>query len=79
MALLNTAATSAATVATPNARSASPIACGAPGAASHSAAQPARRTRPEAAIHGFFGPVASAMLPSAGESTASANPAIAVA
>ena len=36
-------------------------------------------TSPHAAIHGFFGPVASAMEPSTGERTASTSPAAAVA
>ena len=79
MALLNTAATSTATVPKAKPTSAIAMACDCPGAAYQSAKDAANSTRPQVAIHGFFGPVASAIEPSTGERTASTNPAAAVA
>jgi hypothetical protein len=78
-ALLNTAATSIATVPIAKAASASAIAFGAPGAAYQSVAEALATTSAQAAIQGFFGPVASVMLPRTGDSSASDSPAAAVA
>jgi hypothetical protein len=77
--LLNTAAISTATVPIANAIKASGTAAGSPGTANQSTAQASEATRPLAAIQGFFGPAASATLPSAGERKASPSPAAAVA
>jgi hypothetical protein len=52
---------------------------GCPGAANQSARHATNSTRPQAAIQGFFGPVASAMEPSTGDRMASTKPAAAVA
>src|SRR4051794_38636548 len=79
MALLNTAATSTATVPTAKATSAIGTPCAEPGAANHNAADESASTRPQAAIHGFFGPLASAMAPRTGDRPASTSPATAVA
>src|SRR5919107_3967237 len=79
MALLNTAATSTATVPTAKPTSATATACGAPGAACQRTQDETKSTAPQAAIQGFFGPVASAIEPRTGDRTASASPAAAVA
>jgi hypothetical protein len=79
MALLNTAATSTATVPKAKPTRATAMAWGCPGAAYHSAKEAMNSTRPHAAIQGFFGPVASAMEPSTGDRMASTSPAAAVA
>jgi hypothetical protein len=79
MALLNTVANSAPIVPTMKPARAMPIAAGSPGRANHSSVQPAMSSAPKAAIHGFLGPVASAMAPSAGEVSAMASPAAPVA
>ena len=51
----------------------------APGVANQSSAQAAARIARQAAIQGFFGPVASARLPASGDRRASPIPAAAVA
>jgi hypothetical protein len=79
MALLNTAATSTATVARAKPTRARAIAWDPPGAAYHRAREAMKNTSPQDAIQGFFGPVESAMEPSTGERQASASPAAAVA
>ena len=79
MELLNTAATSTAIVPMAKQTRASGIARGCPGAANHRPTEATKRMAPQAAIHGFFGPAASAMAPSTGDRNASASPASAVA
>jgi hypothetical protein len=79
MALLNTAATSTATVLSAKPMRATMMAWGCSGAAYHSAKDAMNSTRPQDAIQGFFGPVASAMEPSTGDRMASTSPAAAVA
>ncbi len=80
MALLNTAATSTATVPTANPASAMGMRVG-PGRAPRTRGRTddANRTRPQTAIQGFFGPVASATEPSTGDRKARIRPAAAVA
>src|SRR3954463_3075312 len=79
IALLNTADISAAIAPIANAPSASGMAPGRCGSAHQSATQDAASIAEHTAMYGFFGPVASATLPSRGDSTARTRPAPAVA
>ena len=79
IALLNTVANSTPMVAMPSARSSGGMTLGSPGLPIHIRLDPITSSAPNAAIHGLRRPLASAMAPSTGDSSAISNPAAAVA
>ena len=79
IALLKTVANSTPMVATTNASSSGGITPGSPGLPNHIRPEPITSSAPNAAIHGLRRPLASAIAPSTGDSSAITSPAAAVA